>query len=75
MKINQMFTFLHNTTYYPSLGDISDYFLTTDAELRAALTDSFFASLKAIVDYDSTPAQWSSTTDTRYIVEYRNSRK
>ena len=66
--INDKFSFYHNMRYYPSFGDISDYFLTTDAELRAEITKSMFGSLKAILDYDSTPGEGVGTTDTKYIL-------
>ena len=65
--INDTFTFFHNMRYYPSFGKISDYFLTTDAELRAKLFGSFFANFKAILDYDSTPGPDVGSTDTKYI--------
>jgi len=66
--ITDKFTFLHNMRYYPSFGDISDYFLTTDAELRAAITKSMFGSFKTVLDYDSTPGQGVGATDTKYIL-------
>ena len=65
-KINHILTFMHNLTYYPSLEKLSSYFLTTDAEIRAALTESLFANFKVILDYDSTPAPNIGTTDTKY---------
>jgi hypothetical protein len=67
-KINSRFSFAHNLTYYPSFEQFSDYFLTTDAEIRASITESLFASIKAILDYDSTPAEGVSSTDTKYIL-------
>jgi putative salt-induced outer membrane protein YdiY len=66
--INEKFSFYHNMRYYPSFGSLSDYFLTTDAELRAEITKSMFGSLKAILDYDSTPGEGVGTTDTKYIL-------
>jgi len=61
--------FVHNLNYYPSAtGRISDYFLSTDAEVRMALTESMFGSFKAILDYDSTPAPGIGKTDTKYIL-------
>ncbi len=66
--INEKFSFYHNMRYYPSFGSFSDYFLTTDAELRAAITKNMFGSLKAILDYDSTPGEGVGTTDTKYIL-------
>lgn len=67
-KINGKLTLLHKMDYYPSMADVADYFLTTDAELRLALTESLFASVKTIFDYDSTPAEGNTSTDTKYIL-------
>ncbi len=67
-KFHEKFTFLHNLRYYPSFGKLSDYFMTTDAEIRAAITKSMFSSIKAILDYDSTPAPGIGSTDTKYIL-------
>lgn len=67
-KINDKFTFIHNLTYYPSFEQFSDYFLNTDAEIRASITENLFASFKAILDYDSTPAEDVGSTDTKYIL-------
>ena len=66
--INGRFTFIHNLTYYPSFEGLSDCFITADAELRAGITESLFANLKAILDYDSMPAENIATTDTKYIL-------
>ncbi|MCK5271034.1 MAG: DUF481 domain-containing protein, partial [Sedimentisphaerales bacterium] len=61
--------FVHNLIYYPSItGSVSDYYLTTDAEIRVALNRSMFGSFKAILDYDSTPAENVGGTDTKYIL-------
>ena len=67
-RINDRFHFMHNMRYYPSLAGLSDYFLTTDAEIRTSLTKSMFTSFKAILDYDSTPGEGTDTTDTKYIL-------
>ena len=61
--------FFHNLIYYPSVtGSVSDYYLTTDAEIRVALNKSMFGSFKAILDYDSTTAENVGGTDTKYIL-------
>ena len=65
----QGFDFIHNLTFYPAATtSFSDYFLSTDAELRLTLTDSMFSSFKAILDYDNTPAPGIGKTDTKYIL-------
>ncbi len=67
-QMTSRFSFIHNTNYYPSMETGSDYYLTTDGELRAKITEAFFASFKAIMDYNSSPADGVGTTDTRYIL-------
>lgn len=64
---HQKTNFLSNLTYTPAVDDFSDYFLTFDAELRLAVTSSFYSSFKFILDYDSEPGESSGTTDTKYI--------
>ena len=60
---------MHSTEYYPSIqSSPSDYFLTSMAEVRVSLTERMFGSFKTVLDYDSTPAQGSGTTDLKYIL-------
>jgi putative salt-induced outer membrane protein YdiY len=63
----QNVTFLHNLKLYPAFGDPSDYFLTADAEIRAALTEAIFASFMVVLSYDSTPAPGNAEEDIKYI--------
>ena len=62
---NMMFT--HDLTYYPSLNKFSDYFLTSTAGIRIDFSGSFFASFKAIFNYDQTPAPGAHQTDVKYF--------
>ena len=66
-KLNSTIQLLHDLTYYPSMDEFSDYYLTTSAELRANLTDRMFANLTAILDFDKSPAPDKGTTDTKYL--------
>ncbi len=66
-QINDGVRFLHDLTYYPAFEKLSDYYLTTTAELRASLTKSMFANFKTIFNYDATPAPGRSSTDVKYI--------
>lgn len=59
---------LHDLTYYPSVEQFSDYFLTTSAELRATMIKNLFASFRVIFDYDSTPAIGRGSTDVKYLL-------
>lgn len=67
-KINDKLFFVHTLTYYPSIHDTEDYLIQTDAELRYHLTEKLFSSFRIEIDYDSTPAENSDTTDQRYLV-------
>ncbi|MBN1363025.1 MAG: DUF481 domain-containing protein [Sedimentisphaerales bacterium] len=60
--------FIHDLKYYPSFDDFGDYYLTTTADLQASLTKTMFASLKAIFNYDATPATGRTSTDVKYIL-------
>jgi len=66
-QLNKSVKFLHDLTYYPALDKVSDYYLTTTAELRASLTKAMFANFKVIFNYDATPANGRSSTDVKYI--------
>jgi putative salt-induced outer membrane protein YdiY len=59
---------LHDLTYYPSLEELSDYLLSSSAELRANFTKNMFVNFKIIFSYDATPALGKQGTDTKYIL-------
>lgn len=67
-KLRDNITFINNLTYYPSLEKVSDYYMTTTAEIRANFTSSFFANFKTIFNYDSTPAEGKHNTDVKYFL-------
>lgn len=67
-KITDTLRFVHDLTYYPSLEQFSDYFLTTTAELRANLTATMFANFKVIFNYDESPAPGLGNTDVKYLL-------
>jgi putative salt-induced outer membrane protein len=58
----------HNLTYYPSVQELSDYYVLADAGLRADLTERFFTEFKVELKYDVTPAPGASRNDLRYIL-------
>ena len=66
-RLNDHVTFLHDLTAWPAIEDFADYFLTARAELRASITKTIFASAKAVLDYDRTPAAGAKKTDMTYI--------
>jgi len=67
-KLVDNIKFIHDLTYYPSIQKVSDYFLTTTAEVRAGISKNMFTNFKVILDYDTTPAQGSGKTDTKYLL-------
>lgn len=67
-KFDKVFSLVHNLTYYPDLGDMSDYFLTsTSTELRAQINSCLFTNFKILFDYDATPAEGKGNTDVKYL--------
>ena len=67
-QLRDNLTFIHETTFYPSFESFSDeYYLSTYAQLKYQMSERIFASMKAILDYDKTPAVGTGSTDTKYI--------
>lgn len=67
-KLRKNIKFTHDLTYYPSIDKFSDYYLTTTAGIRADFTEKIFMTLKAIFNYDATPAVGRGSTDTKYFL-------
>lgn len=66
--INDKVKFIHNLEYIPSIEDIEEFNLNTDAGLRIALTDQMFNELKVEWRHDSEPAPGADENDLRYII-------
>jgi len=66
-KFNDVFSFIHDTSFFPSIEDSSDYYLTTSAEIRAKLNSRMFTNFKVMYDYDATPAANRKKDDIKYI--------
>ena len=66
--INDRLTFKHNLEYYPSTENSNDYYASTLGELRYRFSDKIYGSLKALLDYDATPAEDNERLDTKYIL-------
>ena len=66
-KMTKKWNFIHRLRYYPSFATVSDYYLRTSGELRVDLVGSLFTSLKAVLDYDTSPGEGVGKTDTKYI--------
>ncbi len=67
-QITDTVFFIHDLTYYPTVSDFADYYLTSTAELRANLTKTMFGSFKTIFNFDATPAAGKGKTDVKYIL-------
>ena len=67
-KLAKGLKFIHDLTYYPSLEKFSDYYLTSTGEIRTHFTENMFLNFKVILNYDTTPATDSGTTDTKYML-------
>ena len=67
-RIVETVKFVHDLTYFPSTDDVSDYYLTTTAELRANFTKSMFGSFKTIFSRDVSPAPGRGNSDVKYIL-------
>lgn len=59
-KISDTIKLNHAVEAYPSLEDKNDLYLQMKTELLTNLTDSMFASLTWIMDYDNTPSPKST---------------
>jgi hypothetical protein len=66
-KLNEKMKLINDFTYYPSLDNPTDYYLTNTTEFRAHFTETFFTNFKAIFGYDFSPAMGQGTTDVKYI--------
>ena len=67
-KLTSTLEFLNDSTYYPSINELSDYYLTSTAELRAHFTKQMFGNFKVIFNFDKTPAPGQGDTDVKYIL-------
>jgi len=59
---------LQDVSCFPSLEEADDLFVTKDSRARFALTDSMFAQLQWVLDYDTTPAAGLRRADNRYFL-------
>jgi putative salt-induced outer membrane protein YdiY len=67
-KLHSQIKFLNDLTYYPSLEKLSDFFLTTTAEIRFSVTEQIFTNFKVIYNYNTTPAEGTGKTDVKYLL-------
>ena len=67
-QLNDKVSVFHNLEYLPSLEDISDFNLNTDAGIKASMTDRMFTQFKIEWKYDAEPAPGAEKNDLRYIL-------
>jgi putative salt-induced outer membrane protein YdiY len=67
-KLNDKVNFFHNLEYLPSIEDISDFNLNTDAGVRLTLTKSMFTEFKVEWKHDNEPAPGAAENDLRYLL-------
>jgi hypothetical protein len=60
-------TLFHNIEYFPSLEDVGDFNVITDAGVRVSLIAGLFAELKGELRHDQTPAPDADRNDWRYL--------
>jgi uncharacterized protein DUF481 len=57
-----------NLVWLPSFdGPFSDYLLDLDAGLRTTIIEGFFAEMKVVLRYNSSPAPGTEKSDVRYL--------
>ena len=67
-KVNQELEILHTGVAFPSLEDSADVYVKLDTRARVTLTESMFAQLQWVMDWDNTPAQGAERLDNRYLL-------
>jgi putative salt-induced outer membrane protein YdiY len=53
----------HSLAVFPAVDNVDDYYLTSDARLKANLTESMFGQLQYLFDHDNTPASGAKKSD------------
>jgi putative salt-induced outer membrane protein YdiY len=67
-KLNDKVNFFHNLEYLPSIEEISDFNLNTDAGVRVTMTKNMFTEFKVEWKHDNEPAPGAAENDLRYIL-------
>lgn len=67
-KLNGKVNFFHNLEYLPSIEDVSDFNLNTDAGVRVTLTKNMFTEFKIEWKHDNEPAPGAAENDLRYLL-------
>jgi len=67
-KLNDKVSIFHDFEYFPGLDSINDYYFTTDAGVRATLTEKMFAEFKIQEQYDQRAAPGKGHNDTQFLL-------
>ncbi len=67
-NLTETVVFEQTAEMFPSVEDIEDFYSKLDTRCRASLTDSMFAQLQWVMDYDNTPARYAYRMDHRVIL-------
>jgi putative salt-induced outer membrane protein YdiY len=67
-RLNDKVRLFHNLEFLPSVEDVEDFNVNTDAGVRATLTDNMFGEAKLEWKYDSTPAPGAEKNDLRWVL-------
>jgi len=66
--LDESITFYHFQEIYPSLQNVSDYYLTMDNGVRFRIYEDFVSGIQVTTRYNSAPAQGTGTTDHLYLI-------
>lgn len=65
---SERWSFAQNAEIYPSLEDSDDVYAKVDTRAKATLTESMFAQLQWLYDWDNTPAEGKDRADNLYLL-------
>jgi putative salt-induced outer membrane protein YdiY len=67
-KLSDKWVFEQNGDIFPSLEDAADIYSKIDTRVKATLTESMFAQLQWVWDWDNTPATGRKRSDNLYLL-------
>ena len=67
-QVNEDLQVLHSGVVFPSLEDSDDVYAMLDTRARVTLTESMFAQLQWVFNWDNTPAPGAGRRDNRYLL-------
>ena len=67
-QLTETTRFEQDLVMFPSLEDIEDFYGKLDTRVQTNLTDSMFAQLQNIIDYDNTPSSGKERLDNQVLL-------